>query len=86
MIGSQGSETRTYWKRKASFIALLCLLTFPGCAGSKERNVVVIARTNTYHRENCARVRMAHTRTMTVEEARALNFEPCPGCHPDSDL
>ena len=86
MIGSQVFEPKKYWRRKARLLALICLLCFPGCAGSGERNVVVIARTNTYHKENCARVRMAHTRMITVDEARALNYEPCPGCHPDSGL
>jgi len=84
MIGSQVFEK--FWRRRVRLAALAFVLAFPGCAGSRERNVVVVARTNTYHKDDCARVRMAHTRTMTSEEARALNFEPCPWCHPDTGL
>jgi hypothetical protein len=85
MIGSQGYKPKRSWGSKARLTALLFLLSFPGCAGSSGRNVLVVAKTNSYHRENCARVGMAHTRTMTLEEARALNYEACPWCHPDSD-
>ena len=86
MIGSQVFERKRFWRGTAWLTVLVLLLAFPGCAGSRERNVVVVEKTRSYHKQNCARVRMAHTRTMTLEEARALNCEPCPWCHPDSDL
>ena len=86
MIGSRVFERKRFWRGGATLAALVFLLSFPGCAGSRERSVVVVEKTSIYHKENCARVKMAHTRTMTLEEARALNYEPCPWCHPDSGL
>ena len=81
MIGSQAC--------KHTFLALstvsCILIGFSGCGGARAREVAVIEKTRTYHREECAPVRMAKTEEMTITEAKARNFTPCPICKPDSE-
>jgi hypothetical protein len=68
-------------------IIFLLLLVPPiglyGCSGAKS-NIVVIEKTGTYHRPDCALVKMAKTVTMTVAQARADHLVPCPVCKPDT--
>jgi methylphosphotriester-DNA--protein-cysteine methyltransferase len=69
-------------------IILLLLLVLPiglyGCSGAKSNIVVVIEKTGTYHRPDCALVKMAKTVTMTIAQARADQLKPCPACKPDT--
>ncbi|HTR82257.1 MAG TPA: hypothetical protein VMM58_11565 [Bacteroidota bacterium] len=68
-------------------IFLLAAVTFivSGCAHRlKEGEVVVIKKTNTYHREECAPTHMAKTEIMPIAEAKAEKFKPCPAFKPDS--
>ena len=56
-----------------------------GCSKTLGKNdVLVIKKTNTYHRENCPPVNMAKTTVMTVAEAKADNYKPCPAFKSDS--
>lgn len=64
-------------------LMLVLLLAIPGCRGRSPADVTVIDRTRSYHTDECPRVMMALTRTMTREEARALRYAACPGCNPD---
>ena len=64
------------------YLALLLLL-LAGCS-SKKDEVVVIEKTKSYHREDCARVMMADTKTMSKEDAVKINCHPCSDCKPDS--
>ena len=61
------------------------VVLYCGCTTAKKNEVLVIEKTKVYHTDQCARVRMAHTRIITIEEARNLNCQPCPGCHPDTN-
>ena len=64
--------------------AALSLLV--GCSANlKPHEVLVIKKTNTYHREGCPPTNMAKTTIMTVEEAKAEKYKPCPVCKPDSE-
>jgi hypothetical protein len=62
---------------------LVTALLLQGCAGIHPRQVVAIARTNTYHREFCAPVHMAKTKVMSPEDARLLGMRACTVCKPD---
>lgn len=80
MIGSQDC------KRHGELLLLACMLiVLHGCGRAHVREVAVIEKTRTYHREDCAPVHMAKAEEMTVAEAKAKNFKPCPICKPDSD-
>ena len=80
MIGLQGCE------RQGGLMLLACMLiVFYGCGGAHVREVAVIEKTRTYHRDDCAPVHMARVEEMTVAEAKAKNFRPCPICKPDSE-
>ncbi len=74
---------------RGRILAVVCFLfmaTAPvlsGCSGSSEQEVLAIERTRTYHRETCRVVRMAKTIPMTVAQASALHFAPCPACKPN---
>jgi hypothetical protein len=84
MIGSRGSEFVHRLGIHAAILAALFLVSAAGCAGAGSDNVVVIEKTKSYHRPECPRVKMAEVRTMTREEALALNCQPCPDCRPDA--
>lgn len=57
-----------------------------GCSGNlKPHEVLVIKKTNTYHREGCPPTNMAKTTIMTAAEAKAEKFKPCSVCKPDSE-
>ncbi len=65
------------------FLAFSLLL---GCSGNlKPHEVLVIKKTNTYHREGCPPTNMAKTTIMTAAEAKAERYKPCPVCKPDSE-
>jgi hypothetical protein len=63
---------------------IICSFLLVGCGGRRKDDVVVIEKTKSYHTDQCPRVNMANTKTMTVEEARAMNCQPCKGCRPDT--
>jgi len=66
-------------------LAVSCLLLALGsCGNAHIHEVYAIEATKTYHRENCAPVHMAKAECMTIAEAKARNFKPCPVCKPDS--
>jgi methylphosphotriester-DNA--protein-cysteine methyltransferase len=63
-------------------IALMALLV--GSCGQKfDEKVVVIEKTRSYHRPNCAQVMMARAVTASRTEARQKSYRPCPYCMPD---
>ncbi len=66
-----------------SFLVMSTAAVLSGCSGSSEPEVLAIKRTRTYHRETCPVVRMAKTTPMTVAQANALHFTPCPACKPN---
>jgi methylphosphotriester-DNA--protein-cysteine methyltransferase len=73
--------------RNFILLLLICMAAAvqSGCSDHlKKGDVVVIAKTNTYHREGCPPTNMAKTKIMTIAEAKAENYKPCPGCKPDS--
>ncbi|MGA9408192.1 MAG: hypothetical protein WBW71_13745 [Bacteroidota bacterium] len=70
--------------RMFAVAAVLSLLL--GCSGNlKPHEVLVIKKTNMYHREGCPPTIMAKTTIMTAAEARAEKYKPCPICKPDSE-
>ena len=56
-----------------------------GCGATHSHEVMAIEKTKMYHREECPPVHMAKAEEMTVSEARARKFKPCPICNPDSE-
>jgi ribose 1,5-bisphosphokinase PhnN len=84
MIGSRGSELLTHLRKAAALTAVCFVLGAVGCAGAGRDTVYVIAKTRSYHRGECSRVRMAYARTMTRQEALAFECKPCPECRPDA--
>ncbi len=72
--------------RRFLLILIACaLLPLAGCTRSSPRAVAAIARTRSYHREECRRVFMARTVVMTAHEAVARHYAPCPICKPDTE-
>lgn len=72
--------------RTLAAVSLLVMSTaavLSGCSGSSEPEVLAIKRTRTYHRETCSVVRMAKTTPMTLAQANAFHFTPCPACKPN---
>jgi hypothetical protein len=68
----------------AAGVALVVLAAATtGCTRRSADRVLVIQRTMSYHRDTCARVNMARTQAMTVAEARAAGYRPCPLCEPE---
>jgi len=61
---------------------LLFMMLFVSCGAREPETVVVIEKTKTFHRDNCARVRMANTTTVSVTDATAHGMKPCPHCKP----
>ncbi len=62
------------------------LAALAGCSGRVgPHEVLVIKKTNTYHREGCPPTNMAKTTVMTASEARSEKFRPCSVCKPDSE-
>jgi methylphosphotriester-DNA--protein-cysteine methyltransferase len=64
---------------------LLTLTGAAGCSTQTARYVVVIEKTQTYHRPDCRLVQMAKTTRMTLREAKAEHLKPCPLCKPDQE-
>jgi hypothetical protein len=62
---------------------IFALIVLTGC-GKSNTEVVVVEKTKSYHTENCDKVMMAKTETMTREEAQKMNCQPCKDCKPDS--
>lgn len=61
----------------------LVTATLSGCSGGGDREVLAIEETKTYHRDTCPPVHMAKTIPMTVRQADALQYTPCPVCKPN---
>jgi hypothetical protein len=58
---------------------------FTGCSRTLDKNeVIVIKKTDTYHKVTCPPVNMAKTTIMTVAEAKADHYKPCPAFASDS--
>ena len=53
-----------------------------GCQSSGPAEVLAIEKTRMYHRKTCPPVHMARTVSMTISQARALHYSPCPICKP----
>ena len=72
---------------KSALIAglLLTVTGAAGCSAQTGRYVVVIEKTQTYHRPDCRLVQMAKTTRMTLREAKAEHLKPCPLCKPDRE-
>ncbi len=64
-------------------ILLTCLI-FNACQSKPNDTVVVVDKTKIFHRSSCPRVSMANTRIMSIQDALALHFKPCPDCRPGS--
>ena len=62
---------------------LMLLISCSGRLGPHE--VLVIKKTDTYHREGCPPANMARTTIMTAAEAKAEKFKPCPVCKPETE-
>ena len=75
---------RTLMLRLVTLIILLVMLV--SCEQRDTRTVVVIKKTDSYHRLECAKVNMAETTTMSLDSAIAHRMRPCPYCRPDSEL
>ena len=56
------------------------LIGFAGCGSAQGHEVMVIEKTKSYHRPECPPVHMARIQEMTVNEAKARHFTPCPIC------
>lgn len=65
-------------------ILLGSITLLSGCTGRKEKEVIAIEKTKTYHREGCPPVNMAKTKFVTIAEAKAEHLKPCPTCKPDT--
>jgi methylphosphotriester-DNA--protein-cysteine methyltransferase len=63
-------------------VLLLFVVLLASCGARHPDTVVVIEKTKTFHRENCSRVRMAHTTTISFSDATAQGMKPCPYCKP----
>jgi hypothetical protein len=70
--------------KRLSYIAAVIVAVLLGCMAANH-SVTVIEKTRTYHRSDCARVKMAKTVLMPLDEAHELHLVPCPYCHPDSN-
>jgi len=89
MTGSRASEaSRSREIRRAVAVfaatALLLAAAAGGCTPGGAHDILAIPMTHSYHRPTCRRVMMARTERMTVGEARAAGYQPCPVCKPDS--
>jgi hypothetical protein len=84
MIGLQGFKLKDLLRASAFLLAVCTLLGALSCAGAGRESVYVIGKTRSYHRADCARVRMAYAETMNRDEAIALDYKPCPDCRPDA--
>jgi len=69
-----------------TFVLAATLPLLIGCSGRLgPHEVLVIKKTNTYHREGCPPTNMARTTIMTAAEARTEKFKPCPVCKPETE-
>jgi len=81
MIGLQDCK-----QAPRGLLTVSCMLIgLAGCGGAHAHEVAAIEMTKTYHRQECTPVHMAKAEEMTVNEAKARNFKPCPICKPDSE-
>jgi methylphosphotriester-DNA--protein-cysteine methyltransferase len=64
---------------------LVLVVMLVGCGSRFDDKVVVIEKTQTYHRPTCSQVVMARTEIETRAEARRKGYRPCPYCQPDKD-
>ena len=68
------------------FVIAAALSLLLGCSSTlKQHEVLVIKKTNSYHREGCPPTNMAKTTIMTVAEAKAEKYKACPVCKPDAE-
>jgi hypothetical protein len=71
---------------RPTWLMACCLfIAIVGCGGAHEREVLVIEKTKTYHREGCPPVQMAKAEEMTLSEARRRDFKACLICTPDRE-
>ena len=71
---------------KPILLSLLFSLLLTSCAPKFDDEVVVIEKTRSYHRPNCAQVMMARATVETRAEAKEKGCRPCPYCQPDRGL
>ena len=69
-------------RRIGAGLALAVVLIGAGCTRHSPEHVLAIPKTMSYHRDTCARINMARTASMTVTEALAAGYHPCPLCRP----
>jgi hypothetical protein len=65
---------------------VVCVVAIPGCGKSSAREVAVIEKTKSYHREECAKVKMADAKIEAFTPAIKADYKPCPYCKPDTVL
>ena len=75
MSGSQASRHLA--------IGIVLMISLADCSPPPEPRVLAIEKTKSYHTAGCARVHMARTENMSVKEAQARRFHPCPDCRRD---
>jgi uncharacterized lipoprotein YmbA len=63
-------------------LGVLALTLLAGCAAPRTRAVVAVLKTRSYHTAECPKVAMARTVRLSLEEARELRLNACPGCRP----
>ena len=57
----------------------IIIVLFVGCSARSDK-VLVVAKTNSYHRDKCIRTNMAKTVSMPIDEAISRHYDPCPLC------
>src|SRR4051812_6370244 len=70
-------------RRPAASAVLIVLAVLAAGCRDHARDVAVIEKTGSYHMDTCVKARMADTKTLSLEQARALGFKACPHCRPD---
>ena len=70
-------------RKTAIILLLLSFLLCTSCAVDAKypSKVVITANGKKYHRPKCHMAKK-HVRTLTVEEAKKLGYEPCRVCKP----
>lgn len=81
-------ETRADRYLRYAFAAMM-LLAVVGYAASRimfagGADVAIVERTRSYHREECAKTRMADVRIVPFTPAVKAAYKPCPYCKPDT--
>ena len=69
---------------KIVLLLLVGVILTAGC--TRPHEVVVIEKTRSFHRAECARVNMAKVRYVELTSDVLVRYRPCPLCKPDTLL